>query len=546
MKSNYGQMKRTGLGAGTRALIAAVILAFALPASAQTFKTLINFNNTNGDQPVDENLVQGLNGNLYGTTYLAGAHGNGQVFKMTPAGVISTVYSFCSVASCDDGNSPAAALLLGTDGNLYGTTRYQGSGGCGTVFKLTPAGVLTVLHAFVSTDGCYPTIGLMQASNGLFYGTTPAGGAAGFGVLYQVSSTGVFKVIHTFDGTLAGGGVPGGTVMQATNGSLYGGTVAPGPSVIYQTNLTGTVFHTYPFSASNADVSGPLIQASNGNIYGTTSFAPGYGTFFRVTPAGVITTLYSFCSLANCADGSQPLQGVIQASDGNFYGTTYGGGANNDGTIFKITAAGVLTTLHSFNATDGDNIDSGIFQNTNGTLYGLTHNGGPDNSGTVYSLTNKLPAFVHTITPGGAVGARVVILGNTLTGATAVSFNGTAATFKVVSNTEITTTVPVGATSGKLTVTAASGTLSSDRTYRVTPKVTTFSPASGPVGTSVTITGASLTQTSKVAFGGKTATFTVDSDTQVTATVPTGAVTGRIAITTAGGTASSATSFTVN
>jgi len=546
MKSNHARSTRTAIGAGAM-LAAILIFAGALPAPAQTFKTLVNFNNTNGDQPVNATLVQGQNGDLYGTTYLAGAHGNGQVFKMTPAGVISTVYSFCSLAACDDGDAPAAPLLLGADGNLYGTTRYQGTGGCGVVFKLTPAGVYTVLHAFVNTDGCYPTIGLMQASNNLFYGATPAGGSAGYGTLYQVSSTGAFKVIHNFDGTVAGGGVPGGSPIQATNGNLYGGTVAPGQSVIYQTNLAGTVFHTYPFSASNADVSGPLIQASNGNIYGTTSFAPGYGTFFRVTPAGVITTLYSFCSLTNCADGSQPVDGVIQASDGNFYGTTYRGGANNAGTIFKITAAGVLTTLHSFDVTDGENIDSGIFQNTNGTLYGVTHNGGTDSVGTVYSLTNKLPAFVHTITPGGAVGARVVILGNTLKGATAVSFNGTAATFTVVSATEITTTVPAGATTGKIKVTTPTATFNTDKTYRVTPKLTSFTPPSGAVGTSVTITGVSFTQTTKVTFGGIAATsFTVNSDTQVTATVPTGAVSGKIVVTTPGGSASSTTNFTVN
>jgi hypothetical protein len=190
-------------------------------------------------------------------------------------------------------------------------------------------------------------------------------------------------------------------------------------------------------------------------------------------------------------------------------------------------------------------------QDTNGTFYGTTINGGSSGNcyqgcGTVFSLSLGLGPFVETRPTVGKVGTAVIILGTDLTGATGVSFNGTAATFKVVSSTEITTTVPTGATTATVTVTTPNGTLKSNVAFRVIPQIKSFTPGSGPVGTQVQITGVSLTQTIQVTFGGVAAiNFTVDSDTQVTATVPTGARTGKIKITTPGGTATSGASFTV-
>jgi len=230
------------------------------------------------------------------------------------------------------------------------------------------------------------------------------------------------------------------------------------------------------------------------------------------------------------------------------------------GTIFEIsTTGGTPTILHNFDGTDGFNgtdgsvplPGNGLVQATNGTIYGTTFSGGTHREGlgdlrdgTVFSLTvTGLNAFVKTLPLSAKVGAAVKILGTGLTGATSVSFSGTEAAYTVVSDSEITTTVPAGATSGFVTV---NGTLASNTEFRVTPQITSFTPPSGPVGTSVTITGVSLTQTTKVTFGGVKATsFTVDSDTQITVPVPTGAVTGKIVITTPGGTAASATAFTV-
>ena len=166
--------------------------------------------------------------------------------------------------------------------------------------------------------------------------------------------------------------------------------------------------------------------------------------------------------------------------------------------------------------------------------------------GVFYSLNIGATPFVSLITTSGKVGKTVEVLGQGFKGTTGVSFNGTAATFKVSSDTYLTATVPNGATTGSVTVTTPGGPLTSNKQFRVTPQIISFTPTSGPVGTPVTITGVSLTQTSKVTFGGvKAISFTVNSDTQVTATVPTGAKTGKIAITTAGGVAVSSGVFTV-
>jgi uncharacterized repeat protein (TIGR03803 family) len=241
----------------------------------------------------------------------------------------------------------------------------------------------------------------------------------------------------------------------------------------------------------------------------------------------------------------------VQATDGNFYGTTRDGGANSAGTIFEITAGGTLTTLYSFysqsGCADGEEPQGGLVQGTDGNFYGTTSSGGGTNSyGTVFSLVTGLGPFVETLTTSGKVGAAVKILGNNLTGATSVTFNGTSAIFTIASSTEITTTVPSGATTGKVEVTTPSATLTSNANFRVTPTIASFLPTSGPVGTSVVITGQSFTGATSVTFGGvKARSLTVDSDTQITATVPSRAKTRKIGVTTPGGKATSSGTFTV-
>jgi uncharacterized repeat protein (TIGR03803 family) len=463
------------------ALLLSAATAIALPA--QTFTTLVDFDGTDGQNPFYVPLVQGTDGNLYGTTPYGGANRAGTVFKMTPSGTLTTLYSFCAQSDCTDGETPETGLVLGTDSNFYGTTYAGGSGagctgGCGTVFKITSGGKLTTLHSFDETDGASPYgRALIQATNGSFYGTTSSGGVVG-GTVFKITSGGAFTLLHSFEGT--DGSEPVGGVIQATDGNLYGTTNrggADGVGTVFKITLAGTLTTLYSFCAQSGCTDGEnpytagLVQASNGIFYGTTydGGANNGGTVFKITSGGTLTTLYNFGSL----DGFYPEAALIQATDGNFYGTTYLGGAGDEGSAFKMTSAGTLTTLHSFcsesGCADGGTPAGALVQATNGTFYGVTPGGGTTNGdGTVFSLAVGLGSFVETLPTSGKVAAAVKILGTNLTGATAVSFNGTAATFRVVSSSEITTTVPSGATTGFVSVTTPGGTLSSNVTFRVT------------------------------------------------------------------------------
>jgi len=221
------------------------------------------------------------------------------------------------------------------------------------------------------------------------------------------------------------------------------------------------------------------------------------------------TTLHSFCAQTDCTDGGDPFAGLIQATDGNFYGTTEYGASYGKGVMFKLTPSGVLTTLHNFDSTDFSGWGSqALVQATNGTFYGTRGYGGAYRVGTVFSLCVGLGWFTEELPNYGTVGATIDILGTNLTSASYVTFNGTAAPFTVLFPTLIQATVPPGATTGYVRVMLPSGRIPSNKKFRVTPQITSFTPATGPVGTLVTITGISLTQTTKVIIGGLSASFT--------------------------------------
>jgi uncharacterized repeat protein (TIGR03803 family) len=464
-------------------MIFVLCAATAITATAQTFTALLSFDGSDGCIPF-AGLVQATNGNLYGTTNSCGANGYGTVFKITPSGTLTTLHSFDGT----DGGIPYAGLLQDTNGNLYGTTSEGGvvGGGDGTVFQITPSGTLMTLSSFDFTNGASPYAGLLQGTNGKLYGTTWQGGSGnldscsfdGCGTVFETTLSGATSTLYSFcvqSGCPDGSGPQAGLV-QATNGSLYGTTTAGGTNgygTIFKITPSGTLTTLYSFCSQSSCPDGKtpyaeLIQATNGNLYGTTYYGGtnGYGTIFRITPSGTLTTLHSF----DYTDGAYPYAGLNQASDGNFYGTTVEGGTSGFGTVFKITPSGTLTTLHSFDYTDGADVQGGLFQGTNGTFYGTTEIGGSQGLGTVFSLSVGLGPFVETLPTSGKVGAAVKILGTNLAGATSVTFNSTAATFTVVSSTEIKTTVPTGATSGTVKVTTSSGnTLDSNIKFRVTP-----------------------------------------------------------------------------
>lgn len=345
-----------------------------------------------GSSPSYGSLIQGTDGNLYGVTVAGGTKGYGTVFKVTPAGVETVLYSFAGGTS--DGANPYGSLIQATDGNLYGTTNGGGAYSLGTVFKITTAGVETLLYSFGSAagDGANPYAGLIQASDGNLYGTTNAGGA-GYGTVFKITTAGVETVLHSFAAS-SDGNYPVGSLVQASDGSLYGTTQLGGAhnsGTVFKMTTSGSPYVVlYSFAGGTSDGSQPyasLIQASDGNLYGTTTVGGTHslGTVFKITTGGTETLLYSFGATG---DGAKPYGNLIQASDGNLYGLTQQGGANSLGAVFEITTSGTETLPYSFASSAGDGTapQGGLVQASNGGLYGLAPQGGANNLGTVFEL----------------------------------------------------------------------------------------------------------------------------------------------------------------
>jgi uncharacterized repeat protein (TIGR03803 family) len=493
--STTGQPKLNSLcRLASRTAAALLLLAVtAISSPAQMFKSLVSFDVTDGERP-SAGLVQGRDGSLYGITDFGGVNGAGTVFRITPEGQLTTLYNFCEQTGCSDGSNPGASLVLAADGNLYGTTFYGGvtsancATGCGTVFEITATGRLTTLYAFCVQTGCpdgyNPDAALVQATDGNFYGTTYSGGSNGnYGTVFRITPAGMLSTLHSFCSrqSCLDGNSPLAGLVQGPNGSLYGTTIGGGRTgwgTVFAISAAGKLTTIYNFCvrANCYDGAYPeagLVQGTDGNFYGTT-FYGGFkqlGTVFKITATGKLTTIYSFCPepRTGCPDGSFPYAGLVQGSDGMFYGTSLNMGVPKSyATIFRITPTGTLTTLYSFRGPDGSQPYAGLVQSTDGVFYGTTYYGGADIDGTVYALGNGLRPFIEPQPTSGKVGSRVIILGTDLTGTTAVSFNGTAASF-VASDSAIETTVPLGATSGTITVTKPSGILPSNVVFRVTP-----------------------------------------------------------------------------
>jgi uncharacterized repeat protein (TIGR03803 family) len=449
----------------------------SISSSAQAFSSLHSFNGTDGANPY-VGLVQGTDGYLYGTTIDGGVNGGGNVFKVNRSGKLTSLYDFCAQPNCTDGQYPVTVLVESTDGNFYGTTQSGGIHGWGTVYKITPNGTLTTLHSFAGTDGAGPYGSLVLATNGNFYGTTNGGGDHNSGTVFTITSSGALTTLYTFCSVsgCTDGQYPVGPLIQGADGNIYGTTHAGGNYAACNVNGCGTVFkitssgklttlHTFD-QADGAYPYGGVVDDGKSMFYGTTASGgvSDNGTIFTIDSSGTFNTLYSFSGL----DGSEPYA-ILLGSDGNFYGTTlYGGTHVYDGSVFEITPTGTLTSLHSFNRVHGKNPYSGLVQDTNGSFYGTAYFGGADNDGIFFSVSTGLAPFVETRPASGDIGVPVTILGTNLGGATAVSFNGKPAAFTVVSSSEITTTVPAGATTGTVTVTTLKeGTLKSNVAFRV-------------------------------------------------------------------------------
>jgi uncharacterized repeat protein (TIGR03803 family) len=325
-------------------------------------------------------LVEATDGQFFGTTAGGGPCGVGTVFKITAAGTFTILHSF----DCSDGCEPVAGLIQASDGAFYGTTSIGGMVGAGTVFRITAAGAFTTLHSFEnsSTEGARPLAGLIQASDGDFYGTTFEGGARSGGTVYKITAAGAVTTLYSFETGGIDGSRPEAGLIQANDGDFYGTTGSDGAGfcgTVFKITAAGTLTTLHPFGQSTDGCSprAGLIQASDGNLYGTTSRfgSAGAGTVFKITTSGALTTLHSFGG--GISEGTSPVAGLIQASDGNLYGTTESGGAFFNGTIFKITGAGTLTTLYSFApfGIRGALPVAGLIQATDGNLYGTARTG---------------------------------------------------------------------------------------------------------------------------------------------------------------------------
>jgi uncharacterized repeat protein (TIGR03803 family) len=364
-----------------------------------TLATLYNFDFAHGANPFG-GLVQGTDGNFYGTTTNGGDNNDGTVFKITAGGALTTLYSFHGT----DGLGPDAALVLGSDGNFYGTTEDGGGSsncmfGCGTIFKITPAGTLTTLYIFNGANGAAPMAALVKASDGNLYGTTASGGTDGQGTIFKVSSSGAVSPVYSFQGCAMDGSVPRGALVQATDGNLYGTTSDEycGFGTVFKITLDGmlTRVHRFDPHADGAYPEAGLVQGSDSNFYGTTtSGGPGQnreGTVFKMTPSGAVTILHTFAG----ADGGSPFA-LIQARDGNLYGATNYDGPYRYGTLFKVSPTGVFTTLHAFGAGNGEDgtQPTGVNQATDGNFYGITEGGGTGSAGTIFRLVVLRPCIV--------------------------------------------------------------------------------------------------------------------------------------------------------
>ena len=428
--------------------------------SAGNLTMLHSFSFFDGANP-QAGLIQAVDGNFYGTTYTSESSrgpfpSDGTVFKMDALGNLMVLHSFAGYPS--DGSHPKSGLIQAADGSFYGTTSDGGASGYGTVFKMDSLGNLTVRHGFGYIGGAYPVAGLIQAADGNFYGTGQRGGAFDHGAVFRMDSSGTLTVLHSFNGS--DGVSPETSLIQATDGNFYGTTLAGGANgsgTVFRMDAAGnlTVLHSLTGS-DGANPSAGLIQATDGNFYGTTENGPNggiAGTVFRMDAAGNLTVLYSFAG--HQSDGAFPLA-LIQATDGNFYGTAGFGGAFNGGTIFKMDFAGKLTVLHSFNGSDGAG-PAGLIQAADGYFYGTTTSGGRYGScytgcGTVFRMDSTgnltvLHSFTGSPADGASPGASVIeatdgnFYGTTVMGGTGgclVGAGGCGTVFKLDSSGHLT------------------------------------------------------------------------------------------------------------
>ncbi len=356
-----------------------------------------------GETPVSR-LVE-VGGAFYGTASAGGERQLGTLFRVSTGGGFTTLHSFCQEVHCSDGARPGNYLTRGPFGNVYGVTAAGGLADGGTVFRLSSSGAFSLVHKFCSlakcADGIQPVSVLFDGNGGMI-GTAAAGGSHGGGTVFTIDSGGTFRVLHDFcaESGCTDGASPG-ALVRGKDGNFYGTTLAGGKNhagTMFRMTPAGTVTILYSFCGANKCPNGQqpaamLVEGQNGDFYGTTRLkgANGYGTVFEISPAGAFRTLHSFCAKPNCSDGATPTDGLILAKDGSFYGAVSAGGLFFDGAVFRLTPAGNYSLVYNFCALhgcfDGASPGSPPILGSNGLLYGTTMAGGDNgNNGTAYRL----------------------------------------------------------------------------------------------------------------------------------------------------------------
>lgn len=407
----------SSLRAVARRLLSAFALSLVTPAAFAgtnlTIQLLSEFVSSGaGPNYPYGRLVQGTNGDFYGTTYSGGVSNKGTVFKLTSTGTWSTLFSF---SGTNGANPSFGGLMLASDGNFYGNCYVGGVSNKGSLFRISHSGSFSNLFSFRNTNGSSPNGWLAQGTDGSFYGTTFGGGTSNMGTIYRMTPAGVVSSLLSFKGT--NGANPYAGLTAAGDGNFYGTTYNGGSNdlgTIFRVSTNGVLNLLVSFTGTNGAYpgSGPrtgLALGSDGHLYGTTEYGgpTDDGTVFRVTTNGVFTNLFSF----SATNGYSPFAGVVEGPDGNFYGTTSGGsGVSSNGTAFRISHAGMLETVVFFDYTNGPSPIGDLALGRDGNFYGSTVSGGYDGVGALFRLVS--PPVITQITKSNV---NVTIIWNSFT-----------------------------------------------------------------------------------------------------------------------------------
>lgn len=384
---------------------------------------LYSFSGPDGLNP-DASLFQGRDGCLYGTTMAGGQfyapedgeYGDGTVFKMTLSGAFTSLFSFDNT----NGYYCQGSVMQGSDGNLYGTTQAAGTPpngkpgyGYGTVFSITTNGLLNFSVALAGTNGNGINSGLVQGLDGNFYGVAYGGGwqadsppgtieGSQDGTVFKVTPSGTLTAIYTFAQlpSHSVGTLPSGGLVQGPDGTLYGTS----SSTIYKITTNGAA--SLLFNLDGSGPTGPLVWGPNGNLYGVTTSGGtwGLGTVFQVSTNGSFTNMFSFDGTNGSvqyfgANNFDYAGGLVLGSDGNFYGATVCGGLSGNGTLYQITPGGTFASLYAFGNVGNDGLHpaGSLIQASDGNFYGVTFSGGTNGYGSIFRLSMPLPPVFKSI-----------------------------------------------------------------------------------------------------------------------------------------------------